>query len=399
MTTPADLAPLAVAIHRLRLRDLVDLFVERVAMASWTVRRGEVVEHAVVLREGAAVRRDGHLVSADGLDRPVLASLLDIPARALPATPWPAFVPPPAQETFLPLVGGAGLTVRWWWTWASVFRDGAVTEIRRPQLIEVETADGQRRLSTWPASDGAILAPSPAPHNAPRPGRVTTLLAPAAATVFVHELLGHPLESDALLAGGSPWAGSFGEQLLPLPLDLDDDPTRDDLPGGFSADDEGVPAAPRALLRGGELVGVLSDRAGGAAFGAGGGNARRASCHLPPRPRMSNLILSAPDGAPLPPRSAARLEVVRFAAGTLEPRFGLLLLAVREAWELRRGERHRPVGGFTLVADARAARDGLLAAGGVGEASAEPGWCGKDGDVVPTGGSAPWLLVDGLEIR
>jgi predicted Zn-dependent protease len=398
MTTPADLAPLAVAIHRLRLRDLVDLFVERVATASWTIRGGRVTEHAAVLREGAAARRDGRLDSADGLDRTVLAGLLGIPARPLPATPWPSFVPPPAVET-LPILPGLDITLRWWWTWAAVIRDGAVAEIRRPQLLEVEAADGQRRLTVWPAAPGVDLTPSPAPHAAPRPGRVDVLLAPTAATVFVHELLGHPLESDALLAGGSPWAGSFGETLLPLPLDLDDDPTRDDLPGAFTADDEGVPAAPRPLLRGGELVGALTDRAGGAAFGSGGGNARRASCHLPPRPRMSNLILGAPDGAPVPPREEARLEVLRFAAGTLEPRFGLLLLAVREGWELRRGERHRPVGGFTLVADARAARDGLVAAGGPAEASAEPGWCGKDGDVVPTGGVSPWLLVRGMEVR
>ncbi len=398
MTTPADLAPLAVAIHRLRLRDLVDLFVERVAMATWTIRRGQVTEHAVVLREGAAVRRDGRLVSGDGLDRTVLAGLLDIPARPLPATPWPSFVPPPAVEK-LPILPEADVTVRWWWTWAAVIRDGVVSEIRRPQLLEVETTDGQRRLVVWPPPAGADLAPSPAPHASPRPGKVSVLLAPPASAVFVHELLGHPLESDALLAGGSPWAGSFGAQLLPLPLDLDDDPTRDDLPGAFTADDEGVPAAPRPLLRGGELVGALTDRAGGAAFGSSGGNARRASCHLPPRPRISNLILTAPEGSPVPPRAGARLEVARFAAGTLEPRFGLLLLAVREGWELRRGERQRPVGGFTLVADARQARDRLLAAGGSDETGGESGWCGKDGDVVPTGGLAPWLLVDGLEVR
>jgi hypothetical protein len=42
---------------------------------------------------------------------------------------------------------------------------------------------------------------------------------------------------------------------------------------------------------------------------------------------------------------------------------------------------------------------GLLAAAEPSDRGAEPGWCAKDGEVVPTGGFAPWLLLEGLEVR
>ena len=43
--------------------------------------------------------------------------------------------------------------------------------------------------------------------------------------------------------------------------------------------------------------------------------------------------------------------------------------------------------------------DGMRAAAQPSLTSAEPGWCSKEGDVVPVGTVAPWLLVTGLEAR
>jgi hypothetical protein len=394
-----SLAELAAALRRARPRGFVDLYLEAVAEAWWRLDGGEVVGHGVLRREGAAARREGHLLSCDGLDRAVIAEVTGVPAARLapPALPDLPAAPELADlRERAPLARG---TVRWRASRAAVLRDGAATVIRRPDLLEVTRPDGQRLLLTWPPPT-PVAEDEPAGEGAfaPRPGRTTVLFAPAAAAVLVHELFGHPLEGDALLAGGSPWSGRFGSRIVPLPLDLDDDPTRFDLPGGFDADDEGTKASVRPLLRGGELVGTLTDRASGAAFGQGAGNARRASVHAPPRPRLSNLILAG-GTVEAPPRSAARLEVTSLASGSVQPHSGLLVLAVRTAWALRGGERQQPVRPCTLAAPVAAACAGLRAAGGTPQAIAEPGWCGKDGDVLATGAVTPWLLVAGLEVR
>jgi TldD protein len=187
--------------------------------------------------------------------------------------------------------------------------------------------------------------------------------------------------------------------LMRLGLSVSDDPTRTDLPGAFSADDEGETARPRELLAGGVLVGALADRESAAALGVSPGNARRATVHTRPRPRMSNLVARAADPLPHPPRNEAAIEVTSLASGTMEPASGAILLQVRTAFALRRGERHRTLTPFTLVGSLAAVRAGLLAAAEPTLPVAEPGWCAKDGEIVPTGAVTPWLLVSGLEVR
>jgi TldD protein len=228
---------------------------------------------------------------------------------------------------------------------------------------------------------------------------VRALLSPQAAATLLHELLGHPLEGDLLLAGASPWRGRQGERILSLPLDLQDDPTRTDLPGAFETDDEGHPAAARYLLREGVLTGALATGAFAAALGVAPGNARRATPHTLPRPRVSNLVARCPGALVAPPRDDAEVEIEAISSGTIEPRAGVVVLQVRVAHTLRHGRRVRGLAPFTLLGRLPAVAGGLLAAAAPGAVSAEPGWCGKEGEVVPTGSDTPWLLVEGLEAR
>jgi len=283
--------------------------------------------------------------------------------------------------------------VRWRWSAAAVLAGRSAVPVARPALAEVTAADGQRALFRWPPDPGFRFdEPADLQRAAARPGKVRALLAPAAAAVLLHELVGHPLEGDLLLRGASPWSGRAGERIVRLNLSVTDDPTRDDLPGGYSCDDEGCPAAPRPLLIDGVLAGVLADRHSAESLGADPGNGRRAGVHAAVRPRMSNLVASAGDPLPEPPREDAAIEVAALASGTLEPASGAILLRVRRAFSLRRGERRHALAPFTLTGTVAAVTGGLLAA-------AEPGWCVKDGEAVPTGGVAPWLLLEGLEAR
>ncbi len=389
----------AESLTRARLAGFVDFYAERLAEASWRFRDGRLVRRGAVLREGAALRRGDSVLSTDGLDRAVLSSLVGLSTRELAPLSPPPFPSPPNLGEIPEVLPGGDCALRWRWSWAVVVAGGRATRIARPELLEITHADGLRQLASWPIADAfrPVAPPSP-PDGIPRAGRTTVLLAPAAAAVFVHELFGHSLEADVLLRGASPWAGRSGQRIVPLALDLDDDPTESSLPGSFSADDEGVAAAPRPLLRGGVLVGALADRASAAALGVAPGNARRAGVHAPPRPRLSNLMARA-EGSGEPPRAEARLEVASISSGTIAPQSGELMLAVRSAWALRRGERARALAPFTLVGELGRVCSGLLAAGGRPEPTAAPGWCGKNGDVVPTGALTPWLLVTGLEVR
>ncbi|OFV82533.1 MAG: hypothetical protein A2Y78_06810 [Acidobacteria bacterium RBG_13_68_16] len=396
----SGLSELAAAVVRTRAARLVDVFLERRAEVCWRLEEGRVGSREGLLREGAAVRRDSTLVSGDGLDRPVLARLLGITTRALPQFSGPAFPDPPRLEEVLPSPPAGWASVHWSWRWAAVLADRRAVVLVRPDLAEVTHADGHRALTAWPPSpDTEPDGTAPEQHANARVGKARVLLAPAAAAVLLHELIGHPLEGDLLLRGASPWTGMQGERLMRLPLSVSDDPTRTELPGAFSDDDEGEPARPRVLLSDGVLVGALADRESAAALGVPTGNARRASVHARPRPRMSNLVARAADPLPHPPRHEAAIEVATLTSGTLEPASGSILLHVRTAFALRRGERHRTLAPFTLVGSLAAVCSGLLAAAEPTLPAAEPGWCAKDGEIVPTGAVAPWLLLSGLEVR
>jgi hypothetical protein len=383
------------------LRELVDLFVERRAERLWRLANGAVTAVETSLSEGAACRwRDGRLTSCDGLERPHLAGLLGLATRRLPSVP----LPEPGDLPTLPDLGlppDPGLTgVRWLWRAAGVAGAGVGVPIFRPVLLDLTWDDGRRSVRPWPL-DHAWQPPAHAPTRVGpvSPGPLRALLSPQAAATLLHELLGHPLEGDLLLAGASPWRGRQGERILSLPLDLLDDPTRGDLPGAFGADDEGQPGAARLLVQEGVLTGALATSAFAAALGVEPGNARRATLHTLPRPRVSNLVVRCPGALAEPPRGEAEVEIEAISSGTLEPRAGLVVLQVRIAHTLRHGRRVRGLAPFTLLGRLPDVAGGLLAAAEPGRRSAEPGWCGKEGEVVPTGSAAPWLLVEGLEAR
>ena len=376
-----------------------DLYLERTAEAFWRVDDGRVAEQGVVRRDGVAVRRPGRLDSRDATDRFTLAELLSVASRLVPPLPLPEPPPPPAVAEWLSRLGPGEWTLRWRWRWAALVRRGSAVILARPPLLEVETCDGQRALAVLPlATDWQPPRPTVEGRGAPPRGRPVTLLAPPVAAALVHEVIGHSLEGDLVVAGLSPLASASPRPRLALPLDVTDDPTRADLPGAFAVDDEGTPGHPRSLLRAGKPVGVLADRAVASRLGASSGNARRGGVHAFPRPRISNLITRGPASPLAELRRQARLEVTSVRAAAFHLATATVRLEVRSAHTLHRGEAARPLPSFTLHTSLDAVGKGLLASSGEAQATAEPGWCRKDGDAVPVGSDTPWLLLAGLEV-
>lgn len=239
-----------------------------------------------------------------------------------------------------------------------------------------------RPLATAPAADGPV----------------DVVFAPAAASVFWHEVVGHPLEAD-----GGPHHSALARvthaAVAPPGLDVTDDPLLPHLPGTYRYDDEGTQARRVPLIEDGRVTGLLTDcRTGG---DESNGHGRAADYRRPPRPRLSNLAV-APGDAPLGElleRCGTGLLLHEIAAGSLEPESGRFLLLVAAAESIRRGRTGAPVSPFALSGDVLSALRELDPARGDTALPAEGlGFCMKGGEAVPVGGVSPAILLRGLHV-
>jgi TldD protein len=227
------------------------------------------------------------------------------------------------------------------------------------------------------------------------------VFADGTAGALLHELIGHLVEGDLIASGCSPLTSLGGANLTEAAIDLIDDPGRSDLPGAFDCDDEGVPARPITLLRGGRLCGLLCDRETAETCGAQPGRGRRADWRHPPVPRLSNLVV--PAGTVSPEAIEADLKsglvVTRLSGATVDPVSSRMVLRVERGFEIRNGRRRRPLARFELTGGVTEILAGIDPA--VGNDPAPDwrlGWCVKDGLPLPTGSEAPTLMVRRLEV-
>lgn len=242
-------------------------------------------------------------------------------------------------------------------------------------------------------------ATRPQGRVAPPEGETDVVLSPAAAAVFWHETVGHPLEADGS-GGGSLLARVPGALVAPATLSVHDDPGRSDLPGGYVVDDEGTPARAVPLLLGGRVAGTLTDRR--AAGAASNGHGRTSDWRRPPGARMSNLVV--PKGrVPLEElleRCGKGLLVKEISSGSADPESGRFVLFVESAETVRRGRVQGPVGPCVLTGELLPALEGVdPERGDVARPADGLGLCSKRGDPLPVGGETPAILVRGLWVR
>jgi TldD protein len=214
------------------------------------------------------------------------------------------------------------------------------------------------------------------------------VLAPAAAGPLVHEVLGHPLESDA---AGS-WIAERAEGLGGLTLV--DEPGRSPGAGSYRFDDEGVPGRAAFLVREGEVVGRLRDRLSArSARVEPTGHGRRQSYRDLPAPRLACTVLEPGEAAPadLVADVVRGLHVERVAGGTVDPVSGSLCLLAEAARLIEGGRLGAPVRGAVLFGEAA---DWLGAMRGVGsDLRFDHGAtdCSKGGQALPVVLGAPTL--------
>jgi hypothetical protein len=414
------LAEVSSALAR-RTPSLDDLYLERrLELRVTTVATAPQVEECRT--EGAAARwrypSRSLLVARTGVSPDALTALLadhvEGPLLATARPGPPAEIDPPrgwldwACDAVTRCPGGRAV-VRFMCRRAAVVRPQGWVGVESPPLVRVEI-DGESPAALLGVWDRArlepclheLIEPPPAKRWQPDSGlRLPVLLSGGTAGVLFHEVVGHLAEADLVLSGGSALATMAGATVTAATVDVVDDPTRFDLPGGFSCDDEGVVARPQPLVEQGRLVGWLCDRAGAEALASTAGRGRRAGWARPPVARLSNLLVAAGDTDPSSLESELRhgLLVTRVGGATVDPNSGRLVMRVERGYELRHGRRRRALAGFELTGGVLEVITGVdPAIGSDATADWRLGWCVKDGLPLPTGSEAPTMLVHHLEV-
>ncbi len=372
--------------------------------------------------EGSAVRwsfpRRRVLTAAAGTSTVVLSELFGRFGRQVALPPvrplsLPELDPPRgwrewAAETLARVTRGHA-TLRFLARMAAVVSSAGWRVVESPSLasLQLDGGSGPRLLAVWDHPRlGAWLtelaSPPPAKRWQPPSGlRAPVVFTEGSGGVLLHELVGHLTESDLVSSGLSPLARLAGAAIAPATLTIRDDPTRSDLPGGYSCDDEGTVAGPLPLVESGTLVGWLCDRDGARLLGGPAGRGRRAGWSAAPAPRVSNLVVSPGTTKPsdLEAGVAEGLVVTRVAGATVDPASGRMVVQAEAGWELRHGRRRRPLAPFDLVGTALPTLAHLDPA--LGDDPCPDwrlGWCVKGGLPLPTGTECPSLLLHRLEV-
>ena len=204
--------------------------------------------------------------------------------------------------------------------------------------------------------------------------------------VLFHEMTGHGLEADHIQKGASVYAGKLGKDIAPAFLRAYDDGR---LPGEWGTegiDDEGTPTQATAVIHEGRVTGYLYDLLRARKDNVSStGNGRRQSFRHLPIPRMTNTFIAPGDATP--EELIAEVErgfyAVSFAGGQVDPTTGDFVFGVSEGYLIEGGEVTSPCRGASLIGNCL---NTLRKIDGVaGDFEIKTGFCGKEGQSVPTG--------------
>jgi TldD protein len=294
-----------------------------------------------------------------------------------------------------------------------------VIDAVHPSYVEVvqwapgDQAGSRQRLEE--AAD-AVRRTAALPH-ADLPGtRCDLVLDPGGAGPLFHELVGHPLEADAVAGGTSYLSNRQGEQVAPSWLMVTDGPAPAGEGLSVVVDDEGTPVLTTALVDRGRVAGPLRDRLttiSAAPVSAAGpdaapgvtatGHGRRLNYRHPAVPRMWHTRASAAGVPPEEPAASTRLHArglqlswMNLLTGDAEFRCASGLLDTGDG-------RVRRTGPFTVSGNAR----DLLAAlhpgpEGVRVAGSARRGCGKLGQfplVTTFANAGLWIAGEAFVVR
>jgi TldD protein len=182
-------------------------------------------------------------------------------------------------------------------------------------------------------------------------GRMTVVMDPSVAGLFLHEAFGHSAEADSVLQGRSFLAGLIGEATASDLVTVYSDPTMPGVPGSYPYDSEAVPARKASLIDEGVLRSYMHSRATAAACGVEStSNARAEDYGKPPIVRMNNLYFKPGDSSldEIIGETRSGVYLVSGGGGMEDPEKGRFQFSVQNCYEIVNGEVGLPLRGTSL---------------------------------------------------
>ncbi|NYT01262.1 MAG: TldD/PmbA family protein [Methanosarcinales archaeon] len=230
----------------------------------------------------------------------------------------------------------------------------------------------------------------------PKGGRYPVVLDQELAGVFVHEAVGHAVEGDIILEGGSILEGRIGEQIGSSLVTVKDDPSLRQY-GYYPFDDEGSASSETVLVEKGVLKSYLHSRETAGRLGGMPRNAR-AQGYSRPVVRMSNTYIANGDRdvTELMEEMGDGIYLVGSRGGQVNTAEGVFQFNAKRGYLVEKGEtttllRDVSLSGHTLeiLKNVTALADDI---------KFNSGRCGKAGQLVPVGDGSPHILVQNATV-
>ncbi|MCM8531489.1 MAG: TldD/PmbA family protein [Lentisphaeraceae bacterium] len=228
-------------------------------------------------------------------------------------------------------------------------------------------------------------------------GKLPVVMGNAFGGVIFHEACGHPLETEAIRKGASPFTDKLNKRIGQDCLTAIDDGTIANSWGSINIDDEGMASQKTTLIENGILKSFLADKVGSAEVGVPRtGSGRRQNYQYAPVARMRNTYI-APGESSLEEMLASSgkgLYAKVMGGGSVNPATGEFNFSVQEAYEIENGKIGKPVRGATLIGKGHEILPEISMVGNDFELAA--GICGASSGSVPVTVGQPSLKVDSI---
>ncbi|HIP25160.1 MAG TPA: TldD/PmbA family protein [Archaeoglobus profundus] len=229
--------------------------------------------------------------------------------------------------------------------------------------------------------------------KSPPSGKMNIVMDSTLGGVFIHEAFGHAVEADHVLQGASVVSDKLGKKIADESVNVYDDPTLKEF-GFFPFDDEGVKAERKTIIENGILKSFLHSRETAMKLGGKPGNSRAQGLNFP-IVRMSNTFIDKGDYSfdELLEEAKSGVYLIGSRGGETNPATGYFQFNAQYGYIIKNGElaemiRDVSLSGNTLeiLKDIKLGKD----------LSFDPGFCGKNGQLVPVSDGSPPSLIKAL---
>jgi len=227
----------------------------------------------------------------------------------------------------------------------------------------------------------------------PPSGRMNVIVDPSLGGVFIHEAFGHAAEADHVIQGSSILAGKIGERVADESVNIYDDPTLKEF-GFYPFDDEGVKAERKAIVENGILKGFMHSRETSAKLGGKPGNARAQGLDFP-IVRMSNTFMDEGDMSfeELLEEAKNGVYLIGSRGGETNPATGYFQFNAQFGYIIKNGELGEMIRDVSLSGNTLEVLKEIRLGRGL---EFDPGFCGKNGQLVPVADGSPPALIKAL---